>query len=218
MHNDSLVSTTGTLRLGNTVRRLAGLFVIVVTCGPLAAAAAERPLPSPSAIRTLVVQHLATLRDYQPGDLLSQSEVAPILDILREQGIAAADHESTFDAFLPESAYLVFEMRSKHGREFMRKVSHLPMVYDRLERLTWVSQGKTTLRKLTTSSDGVKQVEFLCSDKGAQEFEKLLAADPRGRNFHLPTGHIYTADQLLVHLEKLRKQALRAQAATAAGK
>ena len=83
----------------------------------------------------------------------------------------------------------------------MRQVSGIPGAYDRLERLSWVPAGQELLHELIDKPDGVTLFKTMTEPAGMQAIARHLAADPRGKNYTLPTGHIHTASQLMKRLE-----------------
>lgn len=101
-----------------------------------------------------------------------------------------------------ENSPLVQALRTPQGRKFMRRVSSIPGVYDLLERLTWHPDGKLLLVELIASPEGPKLLRTLLEPENLKELEHKLASDPRGRNLRLPTGHVYTAKQVLDHLQQ----------------
>jgi hypothetical protein len=155
-------------------------------------------------LQALVDKHLKTIPGYRPGDLLSRRNVEPIFDELIDAGIQPVDNtEELYDVFLPDGGFLAQFSHTETGRVFLRQVNGLPDVYDRLERLSWMPLGRKWLSDMAASKDGVTQFKKLMTDEGLARVEKEFAADARGRNIRLPTGHIRTEQELLVRLERV---------------
>ena len=175
---------------------------VLLVLGPTTSALAARP-PSLAKVKEIVEKHLGHRRDYAPGDLISRKDVEPIFDELVSLGVVLADNdEELYDDFIPDSAYLVGLLRTERGTAFMRQVRALPGAYDRLERLSWTSAGKDILSDLVDKPDGAVLFKVMLTPAGLKATEKHLSTDPRAQNYLLPTGHIYTASQLLKRLEK----------------
>lgn len=168
---------------------------------------AEETAPSKSpppltrkAIEELVSRNLRNDPLYMAGDAICQSDVEPIFNELIERGYRSADHEGLYDSFLSANDKFIKALRTPEGRMFMRSVAKLPGAYDRLERLSWSNTGRALLAEMIASADGKKAVEHILSEEGAKLVEGLLANDPRGQDFQLPTGKVHTANELIDHL------------------
>lgn len=153
-----------------------------------------------AAIEEIVSRNLRNDPLYMPGDAICQSDVEPIFNELIERGYRSADHEGLYDSFLSANDKFIKAMRTPEGRLFMRSVAKLPGVYDRLERLSWSNTGRALLAEMIAAGDGKKAMEHILSDEGAALVEGILAKDPRGGNFRLPTGKVHTANELIDHL------------------
>ncbi|MBA4018996.1 MAG: hypothetical protein C0483_17645 [Pirellula sp.] len=165
------------------------------------AAPSKPPAPlTRKTIEEIVSRNLRNDPLYMPGDAICQSDVEPIFNELIERGYRSADNEGLYDSFLSANDKFIKSMRTPEGRMFMRSVAKLPGAYDRLERLSWSSTGRALLEEMIASGEGRKAVEHILSDEGAKLVEGLLAKDPRGQNFRLPTGKVHTANELIDHL------------------
>lgn len=170
------------------------------------AGAAERNAPTMEQVEKVIADHLARKRDYQPGDLITRADMEPIFNRLLELGVEPANRETLYDQFLPYNSFLASELSMPAGRKFMRQVSKYPNVYDRLERLSWMPAGRELIREMTQRADGPEVLLSLTTPQGAKAVEQIMAGDIRGQNFHLPTGHIHTAEQLIQQLRESHKQ------------
>lgn len=179
------------------------LLALFAAAGIASTAPSHAAEPASNAIREIVRKHFQSNPEYRTGDLICRTEVEPIIDELITMGIKnPQDVEDLYDAFLMPNDYVVRTLHSPQGRQFMRKVSTLPGVYDRLERLSWTAAGREILDQLVASSEGPQKFQALLTPEGMENLAKKLANDPRGRNFHLPTGHVQTEAQLLEHLQR----------------
>lgn len=174
-------------------------------CLTLSADAQNKTPPrSPiSRLEAVVARRLAADKTYAPGDLISRADVEPIINELLEMGLEPANSEELYDAILPENDRLVRLLKTPSGLKFMRQVSALPGVYDRLERLSWTEAGRSLLNDLVARPDGPKLLQSMTTPSGAKAVEQALGKDSRAKNFLLPTGHVHTAAQLLVHLKQM---------------
>lgn len=191
------------------IRRFAFvLCAMFACCTPAFAAEPDSPKSQPQpltrkAIEALVTKHLRANALYMPGDLISQGDVEPVFNELIENGYRSPDMEGLYDSFLPDRDHFVKSMRTPEGRMFMRSIARLPGAYDRLERLSWSETGRSLLAELLASKDGKKALEHMLTEEGAKVVETILANDPRGRNFQLPTGKVHTANELIDHLSAM---------------
>ena len=164
---------------------------------------AQRPATD-KAVEALaaVEQYFTSLPDYQPGDLVTRSQVAGALTKAADAGTKIPAAERILAATLPDNSFLARELSTPAGRKFMRKVARLPGGFDRLERLSTISRGQTLVRDLIRGADGDKLIEYLTTTRGGQSLGSTLAGARQGANLNQPTGRIYTADDLMAAIEE----------------
>jgi hypothetical protein len=163
--------------------------------------AAEKPLPKFSLIRDSVLRDFANMTDYQPGDIISRSEVDPIFKHLRQMGWTVTDEKAILGQVPGDSDFVVRQLRSDSGRGFMRKSAGYPHVYDRLYRLSILPGGRQIVHDLIHGKGGDELMEYLAKTQGGANLGAMLQRVPRGTDFNKPTGHIFTADQLVQRLQ-----------------
>jgi hypothetical protein len=155
-------------------------------------------------VKALVEQRLAENPKYHPGDLIAVDNVEPIFDELTDRGVnldVNSGAEELFDSFLRDTDYLVVASHLPEGRRFMHLVSETPGAYDLMERLSWSEDGRRLLHDLILSPEGAAHFKEMLTPSGLKKLKQVLAADPGSKQFGLPTGHIYTADGMLRHME-----------------
>lgn len=138
-------------------------------------------------------------RDREPNDLITQSEVALALQQVEKTGWRLEEPELLLERVLPDSDYLVQQLRTRHGRRFMKQVGGRPLMYDQLDRVARVPGGQALVRDLPKLPDAAVQ---------ATQLEQFLPKIGSGRarrvkDFNKPTGRIYTVDQLIGTLRKI---------------
>ncbi len=156
----------------------------------------------PAEVEPMVKKHFAGLPDYQPGDIISRSNVEPLFAQLADRGWNVADRKAVLAAVPADDNFLVTSFRTKSGRKFMRDVAKYPEAYDRLDRLARLPYGKLAIRRLIRGPDGYRMIEYMTTTRGGIELGKQLSNAPQGKNFNRPTGRLYTAELLLKRLKK----------------
>ena len=187
------------------VRRLGIVGLLVgsfAAAGAYEARGAKRSLPEFTAVRAAVDKYFATLRNYRPGDLISQSDWLTVAKELDRLGWKPSDAAQIRDAVLPDKSFLIQQSRSQEGRAFMRQIAQLPQGYDRLEHLSRLPYGEASITRLIDGPDGYKLLDYMTTAPGGRELGKMLSVDEGGANFNKPTGRIYTVDALLQQLEQ----------------
>jgi hypothetical protein len=169
--------------------------------------------PKFSAVTEVVQRRLQSDRNYRSGDMISRGDLEPIFKELDALGWKPADRSEIEKQLLADSDFLVRELRTNAGRVFMRQVGRYPDGYGRLDHLADLSDGKTIVRRLIDGPDGYKLLEYLTTAPGGREMGNMLSQAPHGQNFNRPTGHIYTAEQLLERLKSSHAEAEKARAA-----
>jgi hypothetical protein len=193
----------------NGCRALAtvGLILTAVTFSAAAEKTDARPAEGLtfSQIRRVVEKNLTANPRYRPGDLIVRCDVEPIFNELIGLGFMPGDTEELYDAFLPDMAPLIQQLRTDAGRKFMLQIRDIKGAYDRLERLSWLPGGPIALGQMINDPEGVDKLKALTTSAGAAAIRKQFPDDSRATNFERPTGHIHTAEGLLKHLEQIHK-------------
>jgi hypothetical protein len=169
----------------------------------VAMAVAAEPTPKFADVAQAVAGHFQAQAGYQPGDLLSQPQVAAALEVAVAAGWNVPDRDKIVSRALADDSFLVRELSTPAGRKFMRKIARQPGAYSRLDRLSTISRGESVVRDLIKQKDGDKMIEYLATTRGGQNLGRMMAGAKRGVDLNKPTGRIYTADDLLAALKKL---------------
>ncbi len=171
-----------------------------------AAHGAENKMPSAAKVRELMAQHFAGQADLEPGDLISRGTVRPLLEALTKAGWKL-DRDAVLNRMLDDSDPVVRAFSSRSGKAFMRKVSGIPLVYDRLDRLARLPGGTELIDTIIKLPDGVKYLEPQPTP-GLKNLAQLLPKQANGRtpagvDFDKPTGKLYTAPAVQIELETM---------------
>lgn len=181
--------------------------VIVVVVGN---AAAVTPIPPFAQVRQTVLQYFAKQPNYETGDLITADQVTKLLEQLRRQGLPLADGAQIVAQTPAAGEFLVEQLGSAAGRQFMQRIARYPQAYDRLDRLSRMPQGQQTVRDLIRGPGGDKLIEYLTTADGGKELGKMLSGTPTGKDFNSPTGRIYTVALLSDRLQQSHQAAVRA--------
>jgi hypothetical protein len=161
-------------------------------------------LPSPAAVKTIVEKTLRQNRDYRAGDLLSQKRVAPVLVQLKSAGWDVPESGELIARVPADNDFLVRALSTNKGVAFMRAVTTMSGGYDRVDRLSQIPNGQPLVIRLINGPDGHKLIGYLTESRGGEELGAMLGRTAQGADFNRPTGRIYTEQQLLGELLKLR--------------
>ncbi|HEX3871141.1 MAG TPA: hypothetical protein VHV77_11925 [Pirellulales bacterium] len=154
----------------------------------------------------LVQFQLSKTSGYRNGDLITAGDVEPILKELAGRKWSTKELAIVRAKLVPDSALIAREFRTPNGRQFMRQSGRYQMGYDRIDRLSQLSDGPTVLWRLMNGPDGYKLIEYMATAPGGQQLGRMLSRDPKAGNFNAPTGRIYTADQLVAALEEFEPE------------
>ncbi len=156
-------------------------------------------------VRRELADYFRQKKGYEPGDLITRKDVEAVLKRLASRGYQPRDAKQIIEASLSESDFLVQLLGGTRGRKFMRKVKKESLIYDRLDRIAQVPQGKRTLSDLIKLPDAHRYAPV----RPARGIPTLLDLLPKRRSsrtrsikdYDKPTGKIYTAKQLQERLE-----------------
>ena len=171
---------------------------------PAAKGAVSKQAAPAVQVKALVEQSLAKNPYYAPGSLISRRDVEVLFNQLLEKGITSPDdQEDLVESVLSDSSFLVGRLKTPAGRAFMKKIASDPAVYDRLERLSWTSDGRQIIDSFLKAADGPAKLQQLKTAAQVAKLSKRLAADPRTADFGQPTSRVHTAAELVEKLQEV---------------
>jgi hypothetical protein len=165
-------------------------------------AAAQRPAtPDMGLIARTVDAYFASLPDYEPGDLITRSQIEQVLTKLDDSGAAVPGAEKIIERGLDESSFVAKELASASGRKFMRRLARNPSTFSHLDQLSRIPRGEKIIRDLIREKDGDKLIEYLATTKGGRNMGRMMANVNKGKDLNKPTGRIYTVADLLAAIK-----------------
>jgi len=165
-------------------------------------------LPKFDEIEKAVEKHFESQRGYKSGDLLTSKDTPAVFKKLESLGWKVADRKEIEKQFLPETDWLVKQLRTDDGQKFMREVARNPSGFDRIDRMRKMPYGDRQLVDLIHSPEGYKMIEYMTTTEGGKNLGKSLSRGKQGKDFNEPTGRIYTEKQLVERLKQSHKEAL----------
>jgi hypothetical protein len=177
-------------RAGKTLVLVAALFA------PIATASAAK-LPSFGKVVQAMTGYFESQQDYQAGDLLNQSQAAGALEAIAAIGWEVPQAEKIVSLALADNSFLVKQLATPKGKQFMRKIAKSPGTYSRLDRLSRISNGQSAVKILIRDPGGDTMLTYMATTQGGKNLGAMMAGTPNGTNLNKPTGRIYTADDLL---------------------
>lgn len=167
------------------------------------ATADDSPRPSLPDVQRTVQQYFAAMPDYRPGDIITQSQVRPLLARLKQSGWQLSDGKQILERVPTESEFLVRHLRTSKGLQFMRQIGTIPDTYDRLQRMSRLPRGKLTVSQLIQRPGrGSDVIKYLTTHERGIKASRQMSRKPVGKDFHKPTGRIYTEQMLLGQLRE----------------
>lgn len=173
-----------------------------ITKVPTTTTAAPKPFPEFSAVEQHVRSMLLKIPGYQKGDLLAQGDVFPLFAQLEQVGWKVADQAQIVKQILPDSDFVVVQLRTPRGQAFMRQVSRAPETYDRIDRFRRIPRGEKIIRQMIHDPGGYTLFQYMATTPGGINMGRQLSRTPNGVGFNEPTGRIYTGDQLIDRLKE----------------
>jgi hypothetical protein len=187
-------------RLVRTLARQS--FVVLALLLATSSVASAAAPPSFETIVRSLTEYFKSLPDYQRGDLMCQQQVSAALNAVTKAGWDVPDAQKITDLALPDNSFLVGEFATPDGKRFMRRISKTPGTYSRLDRLSQLSQGQQVVSQLIGDTGGDVFMTYLATTNSGRNLGQMMAGTPKGTDLNLPTGRIYTADDLLAVLKK----------------
>jgi hypothetical protein len=186
------------------VVRAAVLIFCIVAVFFCTEARADATSPPPfEKVVVALTAHFESLPDFRRRDLLSQGQVAGALAAVGQAGWKVPNAKQITALALPDKSFLVAELATPDGKKFMRKIAQTPGAYSRLDRLSQISNGEQAVEQLIGYKDGDQMIIYMATTPGGHNLGQMMSGTPNGQDLNLPTGRIYTADDLLAALKKV---------------
>lgn len=166
-----------------------------------AQADATSPPPFEKVVAALTA-YFESQPDFQRRDLLNQGHVEAALEAVATAGWEVPNTKKIVQLALPENSFLVGELATPDGKKFMRKISQNPGTYSRLDRLSQLNHGQQIVSQLLGDVGGDTFITYLATTNSGHNVGQMMAGTPNGTDLNLPTGRIYTADDLLAVLKR----------------
>jgi hypothetical protein len=186
------------------------LLVLLLGVAAVMAADPPKPLPLFSELKQAVLSYFQAQPDYQPGDLITREQVAPLLVQVEKLGLPLPEARQLLEKVLPQDSFMARQFSTSEGRAFMRQIKEYPNGYDRVDRLSRLPRGQGTVRELIHGPGGAQMIQYMTTAPGGINLGDMLSNDPNGEHFNSPTGRIYTADMLLAQLQRIHEVAEKA--------
>ncbi|MCA9266859.1 MAG: hypothetical protein KDA41_00235, partial [Planctomycetales bacterium] len=141
-----------------------------------------------------MVRHFSSLTGHQNGDLISRSQVEPLIKQLEILGWPVPDRAAILNSTLEDSHYVVSQFRTPRGMEFFRKAGSYPLAFDRLDQISRMPGGKLMIQDMLRFSNS----ELTFAPDNKLDSAKFARFTPRGarntptaEDLNRPTGRIY---------------------------
>jgi hypothetical protein len=176
----------------SVIGRLSAAISVVILLTGFAGAAPRTAPPDIGAVTRAVEAHFAKQPDYQPGDLITRSQIEQVLTKLADAGAPVPNADKIAELGLDDNSFVARELATTAGRTFMRKLARNPGTFAHLDRLSKIPRGEQLIRDLVRDKGGDTLIEYLATTKGGQNMGRMMAAVPDGVDLNKPTGRIYT--------------------------
>ena len=146
--------------------------------------------------------HFESEPDYVDGDLISRSQVEPLIEQFQDMGWTVFDRDEILAEIPEDEDYIVRKFSTEKGRRFMRAIAKYPKAYDRLDRLQRIPRGRKLIHEMIHAKGGRKIMKHLTTADGDKNLRMVVGRVPRGFKFKVPTGRILTVKRFLERLEE----------------
>jgi len=174
-------------------RRLVAVVAAMFLFVDSAAAVPQHSRPSAEQVAAAIERWFAQQDNYQPGDLITRSQVRDVLSKLADAGAKVPAASKIAELALDDNSTLVRKLSTNAGRKFMRRIAQDPGGFANLDRLSRTSGGEKVVQELIDYKDGDKLIEYMATRNG----RNMMANVPGASDPNRPTGRIYTVDDLI---------------------
>lgn len=194
-HTDSAICgpvRAGTRQNTQIIRRLLAIVTAAFLMVDFAVAAPRDNQPTADQLTRAIDRWFAAQDNYEPGDLITRSQVSAVLGKLADAGAKIPDAEKIADLALDDNSALIRQLSTPAGRKFMRRLANDPGAFANLDRFSRAQGGEHIIGQLIGEKGGDKLIEYMALPGG----RKMLASVPGAGDPNKPTGRIYTVDDL----------------------
>lgn len=161
----------------------------------------EPPLPAFDIVERIVNDRISE-RKLDRGDIISQGDVKPVFSKFAAAGWKVADEQEIMGSILPDTDFLVGQLRSPQGRQLAHQLAPMPGGFDRADRLRRLIRGEKYLADMVRGPDGYKLFQYMTETTWGANLGNMLSQDPGGKGFNSRTGTLYTSADLLKRLRQ----------------
>lgn len=154
------------------------------------------------AISAAMRAHFGRIKDFQPTDLIRQSDAKDVLALLAEDDFVLAEPNSTKLRIPADGSFIQKSLASGKGRKFMRKLGKIPSGFKNYQLIAALPGGEQTARDLIQATGGEQMVRYLASTKQGTKLGSKLSKRKKGRQKQTQGPRIYSANDLAVALLK----------------
>ena len=154
----------------------------------VAGAQGKQRIPSLDQIETMTEEFFARQPKYQPGEIISQSQVRALLEEFWRYGWKVPRQDELIRRVPDDSELFVRELRMKDGRKLSQQIARYPLGFDQLDRLSKMPTGKSILWRLVHQPDGYKLLQYLGEAPGGNQMGACSPRPPRGATSINPPG------------------------------
>ncbi|MCA9217881.1 MAG: hypothetical protein KDB27_32650 [Planctomycetales bacterium] len=176
----------------------------IAFASPIAGTAyGQRKIQSFKDVETIVSAHFQSIKDFERGDLITQSQVQQLFARLHQFGWQVADQKEITDSVLGDGDFLVKTFKTPKGRTFLKTISGYKDGIDRVDRMSRMPNGQKNVADLVYKiPNGTDWIKSMTSQKNGQQLSRRMAQTRHGKDFNKPTGKIYQLDKLVKRLSE----------------
>lgn len=186
--------------------RIVFLWAAFAVCAAASASIAdERPPQIKTAEFRRIKDEFLAKRKVPKNTIISHRDVLPLLKAL-EAGGMTLNRRELLQMIPGDQSSLVRLLRSPSGRKFIAQTSNNRLMFDRLDRIVNEPGGERLLKDLMKLPDAARYAK-MDTAPGVPDLIDFLPKSRSSRtrkvkDYRLPTGTLYTLDDVIGYLEK----------------
>ncbi len=191
-----MLSMNALLRIGGGVF-LATCFVTQWTF----AQTLQDPRPPFADVEKVIREQFKPTYKFHRGDLIVRSQVTAALKAIEAIGWSVPEQEKLMELVLPDSDFLVQQLKTPKGKQLYQQVAGLPGAIDMLDHLRHMKGGQKTFEVLVQKSRGTdKIIRDMVTTSGGRRLARDITKYENGKDFTKPTHRIYRVQELIAAL------------------
>lgn len=169
----------------------------------------EKKISKVEDVKQIISLHFQSTSSYIPGDLITDQQVKPLFTDFAKSGWEIDNQDEILKRVTKSGSFMDRTMNQGNGRKFFRSISRHKNGIDRVERMSKLKTGRSSIDRLINKiPNGSDFIKALATTQHGKIFGQIHQSKG-SKNFNNSTGKIYTEKQLTEFMTVLFEEEIK---------